>query len=195
MERTSSTEGPYAISSELARTLLDVAVASIERGARGGHALEVTPDDYPPELREWHATFVTINRLGDLLGCIGSLEPRRPLVEDVAQNAFAAAFYDPRSPGVLPSELHEIAVHISILGRPEPMRFDSEADLVRQLRPGVDGLIIEEGFSRGTFLPSVWESVPHAEDFLLHLKLKAGLPTSYWSETLRVWRYETVSIP
>ena len=195
MERTPSTKGTNALPPALARTLLDVAAASVESGARTGRALDVLAEDYPAELREWHATFVTLHRLGELLGCIGSLEPRRPLVEDVAQNAFAAAFYDPRSPGVLPSELPELELHISILGLPEPLQFESEADLVRQLRPSVDGLILEDGFSRGTFLPSVWESLPQPQDFLTHLKLKAGLPASYWSDTLRVWRYETESIP
>jgi len=74
-----------------------------------------------------------------------------------------------------------------------PMRFDSEAELVAQLRPGIDGLVLIEGMRRGTFLPSVWEQLPDPWQFLDHLKQKAGLPSGYWSPTVRVERYTTES--
>ena len=69
-----------------------------------------------------------------------------------------------------------------------------EQDLLAQLRPGIDGLIIEDHGRRGTFLPSVWQSLPQREDFLRHLKAKAGLPEQYWSDSIRCYRYTTEMI-
>lgn len=180
--------------SEPARqTLLRVARDSIQNGLREGRPLRVRAQDFNDELQAVRASFVTLDRLGQLRGCIGHLEAYLPLVEDVAENAFAAAFRDPRFPPLAASELADLEIHISVLTPAEPMSFDSEADLLRQLRPGVDGLILQDGLARGTFLPSVWESLPEAEDFWRHLKLKAGLPENHWSDSLKVYRYQTES--
>ena len=153
----------------------------------------VDPEDYPEPLREERSCFVTLTTGGQLRGCIGSLEAHRPLVNDLASNARAAAFSDPRFPPLSPAEFERLEIHISILEPAAPMHFDSEEDLVGQLRPGIDGLIIEDLGRRGTFLPSVWEQLPSAEIFLQHLKQKAGLPAEHWSGTLRMWRYTTES--
>ena len=171
--------------------LRKVARLSIESGLRDGRPLMPDTARYPRPLREPGASFVTLNRQGQLRGCIGSLEAHRPLVEDVAHNAHAAAFSDPRFPPLRAKELADLEIHISVLSPATPLQFDSEAELVRQLRPGVDGLILEDGYHRGTFLPSVWESLPAPADFLRQLKLKAGLPADYWSDSLRVSRYQT----
>ncbi len=173
--------------------LLRLARASILHGLETGRPLRVDPSDFEPGLAAPGAAFVTLHRQGELRGCIGSLEAHRPLVEDVAENAFAAAFRDPRFPPLAPQEFDDLEIEISVLSPPEPMRFSDEADLLRQLRPGVDGLILEDMGRRGTFLPSVWAQLPRREDFLAHLKLKAGLPPAHWSPTLRVWRYTTES--
>jgi hypothetical protein len=175
------------------RELLDLARASIRHGIEHGRTLEVDTEDYPPPLREQLACFVTLNLRGQLRGCIGHLEAVQPLVRDVAENAWSAAFRDPRFSPVGDSELPGLEIHISILTPAEPMEFDSEADLLRQIRPGVDGLILEDGYARGTFLPSVWESLPRVEDFWLQLKRKAGLPLDHWSDTIRISRYRTES--
>ncbi len=171
--------------------LREVAMAAIEFGLETGQQLKVDASRYPRPLREPRATFVTLNRRGELRGCIGSLEAYRPLVEDVAHNAYAAAFSDPRFPPLQKEELADLELHISVLSPTAPMHFSSEEDLLRQIRPGVDGLILEDGYHRGTFLPSVWESLPAPQDFLQHLKLKAGLPANYWSDSMRVLRYTT----
>jgi AmmeMemoRadiSam system protein A len=178
----------------LRQRLLQLAGESIKQGLCG-EALAVRADDYPEPLRVARATFVTLHVEETLRGCIGTLEARRPLVEDVASNAYGAAFRDTRFPALTWPEYECLDIHISILSPPEPMTFSSEEDLLAQLRPQVDGLIIVEGFYRGTFLPSVWESVPTAREFLRHLKLKAGLPPDYWSDRIRVQRYTTESIP
>lgn len=176
------------------RVLLGLARGSIERGLCG-QELRVVLEDYSAVLRTARASFVTIEVDASLRGCIGSLEPRRPLVTDVAKNAHASAFGDPRFPALTWPEFERLDIHISILSVPEPMHFASEEELIGQLRPQVDGLILEEGFRRGTFLPVVWESLPEPREFLRQLKRKAGLPADFWSGDIRVSRYTTESIP
>jgi AmmeMemoRadiSam system protein A len=173
------------------KTLLDIAWQSVRHGLEHGSALEVEPDHFEAPLRRPGASFVTLRRNGELRGCIGSLEALRPLVTDVAQNAFSAAFRDPRFAALCAHELADIRLQISVLSPPQPLTFTSEEDLLSQLRPAVDGLILEENGRRGTFLPSVWETLPDARQFLQHLKLKAGLPAAYWSDAIRVSRYTT----
>ncbi len=142
-----------------------------------------------PELKEERATFVTLTLNGNLRGCIGMLEACRPLAEDITENAVSAAFRDPRFPPLSRDEFGDLKISISVLSPPEEMTFSSEADLLNQIRPGIDGLILQEGVRKGTFLPSVWEELPETAAFVEHLKLKAGLPAGYWSDTLRVFRY------
>jgi len=173
--------------------LLNLAKQSIQHGLVKGKPLSVNVADYPPELQERRATFVTLEINNQLRGCIGTLEAERPLVLDVVQNAFSAAFKDPRFPPLKEIEFQQLQYHISVLQPAVPMQFKSESDLVGQIRPGIDGLILEENYHRGTFLPSVWESLPDVYDFWIHLKHKAGLPPNYWSDTLQVSRYTTES--
>ncbi len=184
-----------ALPPALAEVLVDVAWRAVRAGLDDGAPLVVRAADYPDQLRTPRATFVTLQRRGDLRGCIGSLVARRPLVEDVAHNAYAAAFSDPRFPPLARHELEGLDVHLSVLSPMEPLTFRSEADLLGQIRPGVDGLLLEEGRHVGTFLPSVWESLPDAETFWRALKRKAGLPADYWSPSLRVSRYTAASVP
>lgn len=174
------------------QTLLVLAGNVIAAGARGQRDA-VAPENYSPALRDAGAAFVTLHQTGQLRGCIGSLEARQALVLDVADNAWAAAFRDPRFPPVTSDDIAELDIHISVLSPATPMQFESEADLLAQVRPGVDGLVLEASGRRGTFLPSVWEQLPRPEEFLQHLKLKAGLPADYWSATLRISRYTTHS--
>jgi AmmeMemoRadiSam system protein A len=169
--------------------LLDLAKSSIQHGLQTGQALKINVDDYPEELRELRATFVTLEVNHQLRGCIGMLEAVRPLAEDIAENAYSAAFKDPRFPPLAAGELGALSIHLSILTPAVPVSFSSEQDLLSQLQPGVDGLILQEGYRRGTFLPSVWESLPEPESFLRHLKQKAGLPPDYWSNDVRIYRY------
>jgi AmmeMemoRadiSam system protein A len=138
------------------------------------------------------ATFVTLHtRSGALRGCIGSLIGSRPLVEDVQANALAAAFEDPRFPSLMPSELSDLVIEVSVLTEPEPLGYEDGHDLVQKLRPGKDGVIIERGWHRATFLPQVWKQLPKAEEFLAHLCNKAGLSGKAWREgSLEVSTYQ-----
>jgi len=173
------------------RLLIQLAKDSIKHGLETGQPLKVKLQDYPPELTVDRATFVTLERQGQLRGCIGMLEAVRSLVEDIAENAFSAAFRDPRFPPLTADELTDLDLHISVLSPAEAMSFTSEQDLVSKIQPGIDGLILQEGYRRGTFLPSVWEQLPDPQQFLSHLKQKAGLPPDYWSDSVKISRYKT----
>ena len=187
----SSIDGVYDLAQR--GEMLRVARASIAHGLRQGRPLEVRIEDFDAALGEPRATFVTLNRQGRLRGCIGMLEAQRPLIRDVAENACAAAFRDPRFPPLTEVECDDLALHISVLSPSRALQFATENDLLQQLRPGIDGLILSDGARRGTFLPSVWEQLPGREQFLAHLKQKAGLPVDYWSDSLVVRRYTTES--
>lgn len=173
--------------------LTELAGYSIQHGVRHLRAPSVDLEGWPGELHEKRASFVTLHKEGVLRGCIGSLAATMPLVQDVSEHAFAAAFKDPRFGRVTEVELKSISIHLSVLSTPESIQFNDEAELLQQIRPGEDGLIFREGSRQGTFLPSVWESLPDPEQFLAHLKQKAGLEPDYWSDTLTVERYTTES--
>ncbi len=162
--------------------LLTLARETIEQAVRHpGHEAEVPLDPPTDRLNEPGASFVTLHTTtGALRGCIGSLIARRPLVEDVHANALAAAFHDPRFPPVTSAELTHLVVEVSVLSQPEPLTYKGPKDLVKKLRPNVDGVILRQGMHRATFLPQVWEQLPSAETFLSHLCQKAGLPPNAW---------------
>lgn len=173
--------------------LLEVARASITAWLSGRRELPLDVAAFALELQEERATFVTLRIEGDLRGCMGSLTAKHPLVGDVARNARSAAFRDPRFAPLQHPELERISVHVSVLNPPEPICCSSEMELLERIRPGVDGLILCEGEFRSTLLPAVWEYLDDPRVFIRHLKQKAGLPSGYWSETLRVARYTTES--
>lgn len=148
------------------------------------------PEPDHPALQEPGATFVTLTQSGQLRGCIGSLEAHRPLADDVKANARFAAFHDPRFAPLTEAELARTRVEVSLLTPAVPMTFSDEADAIRQLQPGVDGMIFECYGRRGTFLPQVWESLPEPRQFLAHLKQKAGFSLDFWSPDVKLYRYE-----
>jgi len=178
-----------SLNNEHQKQLLALAKSSIAHGLQTGRPLKIHLADFPPELLETRATFVTLQQHKQLRGCIGMLQAVRPLAEDIAENAFSAAFKDPRFPPLQADELDDLEIHLSILTPAEPIAFTSEQDLLDKLQPGIDGLILEEGHRRGTFLPAVWESLPEPRQFLKNLKQKAGLPANYWSDKVKVYRY------
>ena len=152
--------------------LLHLAAASIENGLANARALPVDLAAHPAALRENGACFVTLKTDNRLRGCIGTPVARRPLLTDVSENAFAAAFKDPRFPPLTSGEVPTLSLSISVLSAQAPIAFSDETDLLAQLRPGIDGLVIEDSGRRALFLPSVWETLPDAKTFLGHLKLK-----------------------
>ena len=142
-----------------------------------------------PWLQRHGACFITVTQGDDLRGCIGTLRPHRTLAEDVRANAVAAAFRDPRFKPLAVEEFGGIALEISVLSALESLRCAGEQDALKQLRPGVDGVIFEYGHHTSTFLPQVWEKMPEPGDFLAQLKLKAGLPPDFWDRDVKLARY------
>ena len=148
------------------------------------------PEAESPELNQPGACFVTLTKEGQLRGCIGSLEARRSLRDDVRANACAAAFRDPRFARLSREDFPRVQVEISLLSKPQPLTFSGEEDALGQLLPNVDGVVLEIGNHRSTFLPQVWDQIPEPRQFLAQLKLKAGLPPAFWSAELRLSRYQ-----
>lgn len=146
------------------------------------------------ELRANRASFVTLSTARDgLRGCRGALRASRPLYADVWRNAWASAFDDPRFPPVTSAEVEALRVEISVLGPLEPLRVETEAQLLAALGRGRDGLLLAHGQSQATFLPKVWEVLPEPREFVRQLRLKAGLRADFWSPELRLWRYQAES--
>ncbi len=190
---SSSDTHTMRLNPEQRQQLLALARESIRHALQHDAPLRPALADYPPPLTEPAASFVTLNLNQQLRGCIGTLSAYQPLVIDVATNAYNAAMRDPRFPSLTAEELAQVKIHISVLSTPAPLFVDSEEDLLARLRPGIDGLIIRDGVYHATFLPSVWQSLPTAADFVSHLKHKAGLPAHYWSDTLEIETYQSES--
>ncbi len=170
-----------------------MARAALTSRTRRGREPVIDETSFASRLRSHGAAFVTLTKDAALRGCIGSLKAHQPLVADVAANAIKAGHSDPRFSPVTLAELEAVTLKIAVLGPPARMRFSSQEDLLSQLRPGEDGLILADGARRGTFLPMVWESLPEPGDFWRHLKRKAGLREDHWSDTLTVERYRAES--
>ena len=139
------------------------------------------------------ASFVTLNLDGQLRGCIGSLSAYRALGKDVAANAVAAGFEDPRFGPVTLDEFQVIKLEVSVLSSAKPLAFTSGSDAIGQLKPGQDGIILSgPGGRRATFLPQVWQQLPEPETFITHLKMKAGLPVDLW-DGIELERYSVLA--
>ena len=168
------------------RVLVAYARAHLRQELGGAPASPPSGDGY----EEPRGTFVTLRWTdGSLHGCIGSLEPRRPLVEDVAHHVVAAATLDPRSEPVVLADVDDLDVELSILSPLEPITFDDEASALAAIRRGIDGIVLEWRGRRATFLPSMWPRIPDAKEFVAHIKTKAGLPPDFWDEDVRLFRY------
>lgn len=181
------------ITSEEKQQLLEIARQSIELGLKNTEALRVDTSQFGRNLNKEFASFVTLTQNDDLRGCMGSLQATESLAQTVANTAFNAAFRDPRFPNLTDGERHNTDIEISILSPMEPMPVNSREDLLSQLKPNVDGLLLEDDWHRATFLPQVWDKLKSPEDFLQQLMAKAGLPQDHWSETIRFSRYQTLS--
>lgn len=175
-------------------TVLQVAANAIQTQQVTGRALQIDPAKHTPTLQRETATFVTLLRDGQLRGCCGSVLPVEPLVVNVARSATAAAFHDPRFEPLMPRELPQLELHVSLLSHSLPIHYQDESDLLSQLRPETDGLILHYRPLQGVFLPAVWEHVPGRREFLNQLKIKAGLPPIFWSSEIRVQRFTVEEI-
>jgi len=175
------------------RQLLHIARDSIASGLCGSTARLPALESLDESLRQPAACFVTLKIAGELRGCIGGLEADQPLAAAVSQSAFAAAFRDPRFPPLSSREFSRVSIEISVLSPMQPVAVESEEDLLAVLRPGVDGLVLQEGARRATYLPSVWEMLPRPRDFVRQLKVKGGWGEREWPVQMRAYRFQAHS--
>jgi AmmeMemoRadiSam system protein A len=173
------------------QTLLRLAREAMESAVKGKVRPPLDIQSLTPLLRENGASFVTLTIDDNLRGCIGALEAYQPLAEDVREHAVAAALQDPRFPRVRENELNRIRLEVSRLTAPHLLEYSSSADLLKKLRPHIDGVILEDNFRRATFLPQVWEKIPDPAEFLSHLCQKMGARANLWQEAkLQVHIYQ-----
>jgi len=171
------------------RQLLELADGAIRHGLEGRRPAAPDLGQAPHGLRVHSGVFVTVTVAGELNGCIGSVWATEPLWSAVPRLAWEAAFADPRLPSLVPADYPQLDIKVAVLSEPALLDATSEDELLAALRPGVDGLIITAGRHRATFLPAVWEMLPDPSEFVAHLKLKAGIPGSWWPLDLRAHVY------
>jgi len=173
------------------QNLLHMAREALECGVRGQKLPPLNYSTLSTRLHENGASFVTLTIRDDLRGCIGGLEARQPLAQDVREHAIAAALEDPRFPPVIEAELDRIKIEVSRLTHPLPLEYKDPAELLSKLRPYVDGVILKDGYRRATFLPQVWEKIPDPVEFLNYLCDKMGLSANTWRvKHLEVFVYQ-----
>ena len=171
--------------------LLEIAREALNLSVQGEPLKEIQLASLPEALREDGASFVTLTENGQLRGCIGALEAYQPLAQDVQEHAMAAALQDHRFPQVRPEELSRIEIEVSVLTPKILLDYDNSQDLLKKLRPGVDGVVLQDGFRKATFLPQVWDQLPQPEQFLAHLCQKMGASSELWRRKhLTVFTYQ-----
>ncbi len=173
-------EGSDKLTEEQGKYLLKVARKTIQEALFGGKGGEKEEENLSPVFKEERGTFVTLTMGGNLRGCIGHIVAQESLLEGIKVNAINAAFRDPRFNPVGKNEWERVKIEVSILTDPKPLSYSDADDLLKKLRPGIDGVILKKGYYQSTFLPQVWDQLPKKEDFLNHLCLKAGLDANAW---------------
>jgi AmmeMemoRadiSam system protein A len=179
------------LTDEEKKTLLQLAREALQQGVAAHTMPALKLDDLSPTLRADGASFVTLTIAGQLRGCIGALEPYQPLAQDVREHTVGAALEDPRFPPVSLAQVEQIEIEISRLTLPRDLEYSDSEDLLKKLRPGIDGVILRDGFRRATFLPQVWEKLPDKAEFMDNLCYKMGEPPDTWRRKhLEVLTYE-----
>jgi len=171
--------------------LLNIAQESIQNGLEHGKPLKIEHSEYSESLQNPGAVFITLKCSGLLRGCTGTLEAVYSLASAVAHFSYHSAFHDPRFPPLEFPELVNLSISISVLSPKEELSFTSEEDVINQIRPGTDGLVVEYSGQRGTLLPNVWDTISDKYDFFHTVKQKAGFERKFWSDGMRVFRYTT----
>ena len=169
--------------------LLRIAEEAVVDGLLGSPPRGRAVSTMPPALREPRGVFVTLSVNGRLNGCLGSMEGVEPLAHGTARHAWSAAFADPRLPALRAADYEALTIEVSVLSRLAPLPARSRPELLAQLRPDLDGVVVAAANRRALFLPAVWDQLPDPADFLDHLQAKAGFPPPRWPEGMRAWRF------
>jgi len=182
------------LSSEEKKYLLSLSRKTLEQYLKKGEIIKVSPENLSPALRKMRGCFVTLTKNGRLRGCIGYLQPRKPLCDCVIENTINAAVHDTRFPvPVSLEELDSITIEISVLTVPKKLELKNRAELPDHLAAGRDGLILRRGWRQATYLPQVWEYFPTKKDFLNSLCQKGGMSAGCWrNQDTEIFTYQAV---
>jgi len=183
----------------LDKVLLEIARLAIYEELTGQNLIDKQKYlEMYPELAKEQAVFVTLNKIDgkreSLRGCIGSILPVRPLIDDVIYNAKAAAFSDPRFPALSLDEFNKVKIEISLLSIPQKVDYKDVDELRRLIKPFKHGVILKLSGRQATFLPQVWEQIPDFDLFFEHLCQKAGLPKNCLVYLPEIYVYEVKKI-
>jgi hypothetical protein len=171
--------------------LLKIAREALVKCTQNQALPEISLDDLPKSLQVNGASFVTLTKNDHLRGCIGTLEAYQPLALDVQEHAAAAALQDPRFPRVRFEEMEQIKIEVSVLTPKIPLEYKMPEELPEKIRPKIDGVVLQDGFRKATFLPQVWDQLEDPEAFLSHLCAKMGAPSNLWQKKLlTVYTYQ-----
>ncbi|WP_319533863.1 AmmeMemoRadiSam system protein A [uncultured Vibrio sp.] len=180
----------FELSQEAKTRLLQMVWQVLDEAIRG-NGLQLPPEPDDKALLEPAASFVTLQHHGKLRGCIGSLKANEPLWLNVCKNAYSSGFQDSRFLPLTTADRAGLNVDISVLSDLKPLKNHGEANLLATLRPGIDGLLLEDEGHRAVFLPSVWEVLPTPEQFVRALKRKGGWSETYWNEGIVIHHFTT----
>ena len=183
--------GPGVYNQQERKALLELARSSISNAVLSNNVKLADPKTLSENLKTERACFVTLTIHGNLRGCIGSLEAYQPLYQDVQLRAIQAALDDSRFQPLSKQELEQVKIEISVLTEPALLEYDTPDQLPTLLRPHIDGVILQDGNRRATFLPQVWQQLPNKEDFLARLCQKMGASADHWkTKLLQVFTYQ-----
>lgn len=169
--------------------LLAIARRSIRQGFYTREPLEVDLTSLSDALLEQTGSFVTLTQKNQLRGCVGTVIGSHPLAQSVANSAYSSAYEDLRFPPLSDSEFDALRIEVSVLSKLDWIEARSQDELVSQLRPFEDGLVIKDEEHIGTFLPKVWRQIDDPLTFVLHLKTKANMSADYWSDSIECYRF------
>lgn len=178
--------GKFKVDKELNKKqqeeLLQIARQTLESYLKDKKIPEISIKD--EQLNQKLGAFVTLRKNGQLRGCIGEFEPRKPLYRVVQDKAIDAALHDPRFSPVSYKELKDIKIEISVLSPQQKI------DDWQKIKLGKHGVVIRKGLRGGTFLPQVAEETGwDLETFLANLcSHKAGLsPDCYKDPSVKIF--------
>ncbi|TCI04656.1 AmmeMemoRadiSam system protein A [Corallincola luteus] len=184
---------PFTLRENQQRQLLWLAAKAIESAVDS--AQRWRPLELPSAawLQEYACCFVTLHKAEQLRGCIGGLSAIQPLWQDLIEHAYDAAFRDPRFAPVGRDELSELTLEVSVLSPLVACLAEDYQALCHQLRPNIDGVLLQQGARRAVFLPQVWHQLPSTDQFLRALLQKGGWPADGWPEQMKVSTFEVAS--
>ena len=169
---------------------------AIETGLDGKELVLPDLKKFPLKWQQKRGVYVTLNIGDKLRGCQGTKEAEKPFVHAVMDAAYRAAFQDKRFSKLTKEEYNnpDFNTYISVLGKMKPVAFQTEQDIIKQLKPFQDGVLLEYQKQKGLFLPSVWAKRPSASDFWKGVKKKAKLKEDFVPQKARIFVFSSENV-